>query len=296
MTAELTLEPYRFQNIYMITTYRCNWDCDFCLFKHNKEEEASIVHMLSQLAYSIDGSDKPAYLKITGGEPFLCPDLLRAVFALCRLEKESIYKVGIGTNGSIPLPDYFRLLETPINIFLSRHTYPDELPSVYDLKRDLYAPSVQFRINCNLIRGQVDTLDKMKEHMRYHAVKSGVDQFTFRELNHVTLEDNLFYPRQIYGYVDYYQKHLVPVAQIEEEMARDPEFELSRITGNAYDTNRWYWWNRPDAPRVSVKFRIIDEQKLVNYNRVTEGVDEYVIHPDGTLTGCWDKDLKLIRR
>ena len=50
------------------------------------------------------------------------------------------------------------------------------------------------------------------------------------------------------------------------------------------------------STKISVKLRAINEQKLIEYNQQNKGIDEYVIHPDGTLTGCWDKDLKQIRR
>lgn len=307
-------EEYSFQNVYLITTYRCNWDCDFCLFKYNKEKEASVVNICAKLTYALENSRKPVYLKITGGEPFLCPDLLQAVFAVCSFYKDKIYKIGIGTNGSIPLPSFFAKVKSRLEIFLSRHTYLDTLPAVDDLTLDLIGdnlkrmpgpdenplalvnPNINFRINCNLISGQIDSLEGIKKHILWHNIKSSIDHFTFRELNHISLADNLFYPPQIYEYEKYYKEKLVLVSDIEKEIALDPEFELSRVTGNAYDTNRWYWYTNSAVGKVSVKFRIIDEQKLVEYNRVTEGVDEYVIHPDGTLTGCWDKELKPIRK
>jgi hypothetical protein len=28
---------------------------------------------------------------------------------------------------------------------------------------------------------------------------------------------------------------------------------------------------------------------LIKFNDSTKDIDEYVVHPDGTLTGCWDK-------
>ena len=133
--------------------------------------------------------------------------------------------------------------------------------------------------------------------MMYHWGKSHIDHFTFRELNNITLDKNSMYPKHVYAYKEYYNKHLIPISKIEEEIAKDPDFELSRVTGNYYDTNHWYWWRIfGTSTKISVKLRAINEQKLIEYNQQNKGIDEYVIHPDGTLTGCWDKDLKQIRR
>jgi len=76
---------------------------------------------------------------------------------------------------------------------------------------------------------------------------------------------------------------------IEKSLGR--RFVYSRNTGNAYDTNHWYWFDGD----ISVKFRGIDEVALLEYNDATpDTIDEYVVHPDGTLTGCWDRDRKLL--
>jgi len=296
------MEPYSFQNIYLISTYRCNLNCEFCLFKYNVETEASIDKIRDQLEYAIQQSKKPVYLKITGGEPFIRPKLLWHSMKVCRAYKDKIYKIGIGTNGTLKFPHWFNEWDAiPTSIFLSRHSYLDNNPSLYDLQKDTTEqmnPDIfKFRINCNLIKGQIDSLYKMKLHMMYHWGKSGIDHFTFRELNNISLDDNSMYSKEVYSYENYYKNNLIPVFAIEAAIKHDSDFELSRVTGNYYDTNRWYWWNVPGTnKKISVKFRIIDEQKLVQYNKENEGVDEYVIHPDGNLTGCWDKDMKVIRK
>jgi MoaA/NifB/PqqE/SkfB family radical SAM enzyme len=125
----MKIKKYTFQNIYLITTYRCNWKCDFCLFRFKKEEECSIDTILKKLTYSILDSPKKVYIKITGGEPFLRPVLLRAVFDTCEQYKDKIYKIGIGTNGSLPIPSFFKDITIPTYIFLSRHAMIDKLPT-----------------------------------------------------------------------------------------------------------------------------------------------------------------------
>jgi len=283
-------ENYAFQNIYLITTYRCNWDCAFCLFRFNEEAETNISDYIKKLEYAINDSKKKVYIKITGGEPFIYPELLNKILKTANKHKDKIYKIGIGSNGSIPVPNFFNNIDIRTHIFLSRHDLQKQLPTVNDLSVNLSNPVVDFRVNCNLIKGEIDNVGIIK-----HFIEMRKDEFThfcFRELNSVDVDVNLFYPEQIYDYIRYYKAHLIKLGDIEREIKKDPDFVFSRNTGNAYDTNHWYWYK----DKISVKFRAINEVELIRFNDSTDGIDEYVVHPDGTLTGCWDKDRKIIMK
>lgn len=283
-------EKYKFQNVYLITTYDCNWNCQFCLFKHNKEKECSINTIIERLEYSILDSKEKVYLKITGGEPFLRPELLKAVFELCEKYKEKIYKIGIGTNGSIQLPDFFNHITIRTHIFLSRH-HKNKLFTPGFLCKNVKNDFIDFRINCNLIKNGIDNSKSIIEYIDYMSEAYDINYFCFRELNKINTDKNKIYPSQIYGYMDYYKENVVYVNDIQKEIEKSSLFKKSKCTGNYYDNNIWYWYKN----NISIKFRIIDEEKLIDYNTNNSDVDEYVIHPDGTLTGCWDKDLKIIK-
>jgi hypothetical protein len=254
------------------------------LFKHNVEKEAQVSEIIDRLKLAIQNSDRRVYIKITGGEPFLKLDLLEAIIDCCNNHKERIYKIGIGSNGSIPVPEFFNKLKIKTHIFLSRHSFSGTSPK--ELTR-FNNPLIDFRLNCNLIRGGVDDTEKIKKHIA-HYFKQGITHFCFRELNSISIDNASMYPKYIYDYIDYYKKNHLSIKEIVKSLS--PEFVMSRKTGNFYDYNEWYWYGD-----ISVKFRNIDERKLINYNKKMSGVDEYVIHPDGTLTGCWDKNIKLIK-
>lgn len=290
----ILLEPYMFQNIYLITTYRCNWKCQFCLFRFNVEKEAPVDEYIQKLEYSILDSPKKVYIKITGGEPFIKTGLLEEIFKIADKHRDKVYKIGIGSNGSIPLPRFFNDVNIRTHIFLSRHSIKDKLPLPADLAKGIDNPMVDFRVNCNLIRGGVDSAGKIEQYIKDRHSSSKITHFCFRELSKVDIDSNLIYPKQIYNYIKYYDDHLVPVLDIEAEIKTMPQFRKSRTTGNYYDINRWYWYN----DKISVKFRTIDETRLISFNKdiSPSRVDEYVVHPDGTLTGCWDKELKLIAK
>jgi organic radical activating enzyme len=288
-------EPYNFQNIYIITTYRCNWNCEFCLFRFNGEIEASLDEIISKIEYSIKDSKKKVYLKITGGEPFLKKKLLKRIFELSNFYRDKIYKIGIGTNGSIRLPEFFNDLNIRTNIFLSRHNIKDNLLYPNELGRNIDNSLIDFRINCNLINGSVDSLEKIEEYIIEKYTKYRITHFCFRELSKVNVDINSMYPKQIYDYINYYNKNVIFFTDIEKKINKNNKFSKSRITGNYYDLNHWYWYKNC-SDKISVKFRMIDETKLIDFNknRNPNDIDEYVIHPDGTLTGCWDKELKII--
>lgn len=293
----IKLEPYSFQNIYLITTYRCNWDCDFCLFKYNIEEEAPISEIINKLEYAIKDSERRVYIKITGGEPFLRPDLLREVFKLSKKYQDKIYKIGIGTNGSIRLPYFFNDITTKTHVFLSRHSWDEQLPTSKDLLGSIDNTLIDFRANCNLIKGGIDNISKIKEYIKA-SLTMGINHICFRELSKVEINTNMMYPKQIYGYIEYYKDHVIYIKDIEHEIKDHAEFShITRRTGNYYDLNHWYWFISANQ-KVSIKFRSINEIKLIEYNTKIKptGIDEYVIHPDGTLTGCWDKESKIVMK
>ena len=293
----MKLEPYEFQNIYVITTYRCNWNCGFCLFKFNKEEEAATSEIVDKLEYAIVSSKKRVYIKITGGEPFLKKSLLKAIFDLAAKYKEKVYKIGIGTNGSLILPEFFNDVVNKTHIFLSRHEIYDGLPTPKDLSINiLNNPLIKFRINCNMVKGGVDSIGSIRQYINVKFSSLGITDYCFRELNKVAIDKNNIYPTQIYDYILYYKQNHIDLTEIEKQAKIDLQLEKIKYNGNYYDKNYLYKFHYGAGIKLNIKFRSIDERRLIDYNTKVnpDEVDEFVLHPDGTLTGCWDKDLKLI--
>lgn len=286
------IQKYQFQNIYAILTYKCNMDCAFCLFRYSKERECNMSIFSDRLEYSIINSKKKVYVKITGGEPFLKPKLLKSLFNICHKHRNKIHAIGIGTNGTIKIPSFFDTVDIRTDIFLSRHTINNNT----FIPKNLYSginKNIEFRLNCNLIKNGVDSVDKIKKYLDVMCKLYSIKYVCFRELNKVNVDYNLMYPRQIYDYQKYYNKNIVSINKIENEITKDRNFVKTKINGNSYDYNSWYWYKNNN---IGVKFRKIDEKALIRYNNSFSGIDEYVIHPDGTLTGCWDKELKPLKK
>ena len=120
---------------------------------------------------------------------------------------------------------------------------------------------------------------------------SNIDTICFRELNKISLNNNSMYSKEIYQYKEYYNKNKISLNKILKILLKRKNWKFIYCNGNEYDKNFWFLHNN-----MKIKFRTIDEKHLVDYNKNNKEIDEYVLHPDGTLTGCWDKDLKLIKK
>ena len=156
----MKFHEYNFQNIYVITTYKCNYECTFCLFRHNLEKECSLQELKSNLKNSILDSKKQVYIKITGGEPFIYTKSFKPLIEIINKNKDKIYKVGIGTNGSIKFPKILNTIKVKTKIFLSRHQINSQLSSIQKLTSNIHNTLISYHYNCNMIKGQVDSIKK----------------------------------------------------------------------------------------------------------------------------------------
>jgi organic radical activating enzyme len=284
-------ENYKFQNIYIITTFKCNYNCPFCLFKYNKIKDAKIKKIINRLQYAIQDSKKQVYVKITGGEPFLKIELLKEIFNLLHNPKyiKKIYKIGIGTNGSIQFPEFLNNTKIRTDIFISKH---DLLPLEKNYK-NINNKNIKIKLNCNLIKGGIASYKEIIKYIQLYVKQQDIASICFRELNKINLKKNKFYNSFIHKYDKYYNENVIYIDDILNIIDKDICFKKTKIVGNYYDTNIWYWYMH----NFSIKFRRIEEDKLIEYNQKEKDIiDEYVIHPDGKLTGCWDINLKKIKR
>lgn len=290
-------QKYDARNVYIITTYKCNSKCGFCIFRKLKSKEDS-DKILGNLEKILNKTKERLSIKITGGEPFLKIGLLNKIVKLCNNHKNRNYikNIGIGTNGTIPLPNEFNKTSIKINIYLSRHNIGQEemekefhhkILSLDDLSKNISNPLITFNYSCNLIKGGIDSINKIIDYI--NLCDDRVNQIVFRELNHLGVDNKSTYEDYVYDYIKYYSKHIVPLSKILPQINKNPHFKPFMKEGNYYDENYIFIYKKK-----LIKFRKIDEQKLVEYNKKHKDVDEYTIHPDGYVSGCWNKDKKLM--
>jgi molybdenum cofactor biosynthesis enzyme MoaA len=293
-------QQYTFQNLYIITTYECNCNCDFCLFKYNKSEcnENKILEKL-QYIFQQTKIKNSLYIKITGGEPFLKPKLLKKIIALS--DNEKVYKIGIGTNGTIVIPKFINDTKKRIEIFFSRHHYNDNINkknfninkniSITNITKNIKSSLIRLHFNCNLIKNDIDSIHKILNFIDY-GIENKISSITFRELNDLETDDSMNYDKFVYDYQTYYKNNLIKISNIKKIFLKLNEFSYSRHNGNFYDTNHWFYYNKNNN-QISIKLRQISEKRLIEYNKKNSGLDEWTIFPNGSLSLCWDKSKTI---
>lgn len=93
-------EVRQVRNMTFVITHRCNLRCQMCYFRSELENIHDIPLALYQRAVDTCRKSKPS-IQITGGEPFLHPDILHMV----RYAKQAGLTVQIFSNGTLVRPD-----------------------------------------------------------------------------------------------------------------------------------------------------------------------------------------------
>lgn len=176
-------------------TKQCNGRCPFCIDRHanNKQDDLKLLDILS----AAKGYDE---VLILGGEPLLHPKIIPVIKWL----KKSVKKVILTTNGSM-IRERLAGLALLDDLNISIHS-PDlekhrALTGIFleesELRaciRYLHEFGVKVRINCNLIKGYVDSAEE-REKMEEFAKRLGADGIRFSEL---TTTEGLFGPTEQY--------------------------------------------------------------------------------------------------
>lgn len=188
----------------VMTTDECNGKCSWCIEKKGYHPTEHVSW--DKLAREIIDCNKTNIIFL-GGEPTLYKDLKKVIIAVSAItnHKKKLY---VTTNGSMLTPKYvefslYRL--TGINI--SIHHY--DLERNYDITgiplemlvlqasiKELHKNSTSVRLNCNLIRDQVDSEKSVLSYIEF-AKELGADSVRFAELKDD--EDNFVDMAEVFG-------------------------------------------------------------------------------------------------
>jgi MoaA/NifB/PqqE/SkfB family radical SAM enzyme len=86
------------EHVLFPITYDCNLNCSFCSEKQRRNIKVNIDKCVGHIKTLIG---KVAWVYVTGGEPFLVPNLCDVLTSL----KDMGFKVGVTTNGTINRPE-----------------------------------------------------------------------------------------------------------------------------------------------------------------------------------------------
>jgi MoaA/NifB/PqqE/SkfB family radical SAM enzyme len=266
----------------------CNAKCDFCIEQEScrKENPLFVIYRVDKMLKEQKKAGILNSVSVTGGEPtimlnfpFLCDVLYR--------HRENIKFLTLNTNGSnidiIPAMDLQSVFDF-INV--SRHSIDDEenrrifrTNKVPDLKhlrayKELWCYETKMRIQCVMQKPMsVDEFLKMLEVYRF------ADNVSFRRL--MNPPSNKFdayhetYENSYFDILDYVSKN---GKFIEQTIQDYYVYEIWEING------------------VNVTFSYSDMDALSNVENEEDDsiIREFIIHPDGVISGSWNDGKKVI--
>jgi MoaA/NifB/PqqE/SkfB family radical SAM enzyme len=275
------------KRIYVITSYRCDGKCLFCLIRHDRCEEMPLAPVVEEACRM---SPESVSVSITGGEPLLNPGRVQDVAQAVQRSGSGSRWVGIATNG-IELRDigWAQDSDVPVHIYISRHSVsrlrhraimgtPNRIsiPSLPALVQHYKAAGAEVMLTCTAVR---DVLTSCAEYC-VMAREAGVSRVCFRELNRC--RDGA-YQQLGATYARWRDQNNLPLELISAWLETDPEFEFVNQTVRPYLYHE-YWQHKPTG--VEVCLRQVDETELASWTD-TEGT-ETVVYPDGTVACGWN--------
>lgn len=286
-------------NLYVDFTAACNCDCEFCIAKVNFArqcgQEMLVPSRLNKALILLKEAGIKHTIQITGGEPTLWPIKLSHTLAV--IEKHNVPNPVLNTNGFASIPQKHVL--SHINV--SRHHYNDvtnarimrssSIPSSRTLA--LILPGIgrdKVRLQCNMIGDEIDTYGEVMQFIAYAYHKLGITNLVFAQLT--PLPRNSFYDPDI---IDYVSDHQVDVDVILARIEKDSRFAFEKYRGGVACYYEVWKFTAYEAP-MTIIFKYSDNKWLEKADEDLELLPDLVLHTDGTLSGSWCKDRKVIAK
>ena len=265
-------------------TDACNARCGFCIEQNCKRNEKA-DHALENIERMLTEMEKKKCLfsvSVTGGEPTLFPKFDK----LCDiLETHDISFLTMNTNG-YGLEKYRSRIDGLFDwVNISRHSASDEennsifrthVPSIAELKSTIDGyRKTKFRIQC-VIGNTIHAVDDLLAFM--DAYRDVANDFSFRRLMRAGDEFGL----------DYVVNN--------DEYFSILNYAYENWTFKTQAIQDYYIYEIWNNGKSDVTFSYSD-MKLLRETEAKEDENifrEFICHPDGTVSGSWKKDCKII--
>lgn len=170
--------------LYIVTTRKCNTHCKFCTF-HNGKSDIDLVKLKEAIDWLYRFCSIPT-VHFTGGEPTLELEKIVQISDFVK-QNDKLTTTSVNTNGT-RLNDLVNI-ENLDNIALSRHCLTDEenfeifgsnqVPTLKQI--DDFKDKYKIHLSCNLIKGYVDSYEKIIQYLE-NAASIGVNDTGFVSL------------------------------------------------------------------------------------------------------------------
>lgn len=272
-------------HLHIKITDICNAKCAFCVEQNCRKDERPerMLHNIDRMLNEMKAQGLLYSVSITGGEPTVFPHFI----TLCELlKKYDIPFLTMNTNGHF-LDRYLPIIDETFDfINISRHSCSDEINNeIFKTKvksiTELRATKekmrhCKMRIQC-VIGNELNTIDDIKKFMKIYSF---ADDFSFRRLMELNEE---------FG-VDYNINHSNYFSIL--------DYAFTNWTFKEQTVQDYYIYEIYNNGQTDITFSYSDMNLTRNLERKEKNnfFREFICHPDGTISGSWKKDCKIILR
>jgi organic radical activating enzyme len=266
-------------HVHLKCTNRCDAKCDFCIERpaYGDDEDAlSFMHSAWCVIEELCDQGQFRTLSVTGGEP-TCFSRLNEIIKLANHYKPTLFS--INSNGACmdfifpgTFEGWFNLSKHALNdqhIF-KRNKNIDGL----DIRRFKFAqPKAKVRIQCVLgVNGGLKTIDDIERFINHYA--DVADDFSFRSL-----------------IIDGKNEKVSDLFMQFRNQMFDAGCLVEQAIQDYYVYENYIWCNKP----ITMSWSNMDMLKKYNETHNNDNfLEEIIVHPDGMVTGSWNKKTLII--
>lgn len=266
-------------HVHLKCTNRCDANCAFCIEKcsrHDPEDADAFLDSMRQVVGQLKDQGAFRTLSVTGGEPTIFPRI-QEVVDFANEVKPMLFS--INSNGA----KLDAIKEGSLNgwLNLSKHAICDDNVFARNMRIgrcDMLGfrcrqPNAKLRLQCVLGAydglGNIDAIDGFIDHYRDVA-----DDFSFRSL---IIESECGRMSPLF------------------EKLRDALFDGGYIVEQAVQDYYVYETYKRDGVTITLSWADMFQLQRYNETHKDNFLEEIIVHPDGMVTGSWNKKTLVIR-
>lgn len=261
----------------------CNAKCSFCIEQNCKKNEQpkKALTNIDKMLKEMQDNNCLFSVSVTGGEPTLFPYFEE----LCDiLAKYDIKFLTMNTNG------------------YGLDKYVDTIDGLFDFV-NISRHSISDQENNEIFRTKVHTIDELREiKKKYHKTKFRIQ---------CVIGDKLHTPQDILSFIeaydfadDYSFRRLMQVGDEfglsytvnQDEYFKVLDYAFTNWTFKEQTIQDYYVYEIYNYNNKDVTFSYSDMKMLREVEKTEKDniFREFICHPDGTISGSWKKDCKII--
>lgn len=268
------------RHLHLKVTDICNAKCNFCVEKdsHIKSDAKRFLQQTDAMLYEMEKAGILFSVSVTGGEPMLFDDLI-GLYNI--LEYHDIKFLTMNTNATLLM----RNLDLIDGLFdfvdISRHSLSEynnckifdrDMPTITDLMEiKSKMQKTKMRLQCVMV-----DIHNIDDFLHFVDQFSFADDLSFRRLMKIPNQNYDTNDSLYFEILDYAYNH----------------FEFKEQTIQDYYV--YEIWNNG---MIDITFSYSNMNMLLNHepNEDERICREFVVHPNGTITGSWNINNKIIK-